>query len=138
MAAGSSCRTWTAPTEDHRGDVTLVATFEITHHTRGDVAVVAIRGDITPGQIEGVLSGRMLDLVEKGYRKLVLDLEGLPSIDSIGLGEIVRSFTGVTRKGAKMKLAAVPKRIVDLLRVTRLILAFELASSEDEAVAAFQ
>ena len=139
MAAGSSCQTWTAPIADRRGDVTLVATFEITHHARGDVAVVAIRGDITPGQIEGVLSSRMLDLVEKnGYRKLVLDLEGLPSIDSIGLGEIVRSFTGVTRKGAKMKLAAVPKRIVDLLRVTRLILAFELAASEDEAVAAFQ
>lgn len=113
-------------------------TFEITHHTRGEVAVVAIRGDITPGQIEGVLSSRMLELVEKGYRKLVLDLGGLPSIDSIGLGEIVRSFTTVTRKGAKMKLAAVPKRIVDLLRVTRLILAFELAASEDEAVAAFQ
>src|SRR5919109_3893425 len=98
---------------------------------RGDVAVLAIRGDITPGKIEGVLSGRMVELVEKGYRKLVLDLEGLPSIDSIGLGEIVRSFTTVTRKGAKMKLSSVPKRIVDLLRVTRLIMAFELAASEE-------
>jgi anti-sigma B factor antagonist len=113
-------------------------TFEISHRTRGDVAIVAVRGDITPGKIEGVLSSRMGDLVDSGHRKLVLDLGGLPSIDSIGLGEIVRSFTTVTRKGAKMKLAAVPKRIVDLLRVTRLILAFELAASEDEAVAAFQ
>lgn len=116
----------------------MAPTFEITQRTRGDVAVVSIRGDITPGQIEGVLSSRMLDLVDEGYRKLVLDLEGLPSIDSIGLGEIVRSFTSVTRKGAKMKLAAVPKRIVDLLRVTRLILAFDLAASEDAAVAEFQ
>lgn len=116
----------------------MAPTFEITQRLRGDVAVVVVRGDITPGKIEGVLSSRMLDLVDSGYRKLVLNLEGLPSIDSIGLGEIVRSFTTVTRKGAKMKLAAVPKRIVDLLRVTRLILAFELAASEDEAVAAFQ
>jgi anti-sigma B factor antagonist len=113
-------------------------TFEITQRTRGDVAVIALRGDITPGKIEGVLSRRMIDLVDGGYHKLVLDLSGLPSIDSIGLGEIVRCFTTVTRKGARMKLAAVPKRIVDLLRVTRLILAFELAASEDEAVAAFQ
>jgi anti-sigma B factor antagonist len=114
------------------------ATFEISERVRGDVAVIAIRGDITPGKIEGVLSSRMLRLVDAGYRKLVLDLGGLPSIDSIGLGEIVRSFTTVTRKGARMKLAAVPKRIVDLLRVTRLILAFDLTESEDEAVAAFQ
>jgi anti-anti-sigma factor len=102
------------------------------------VAVVALRGDVTPGKIEGVLSRRMLDLADQGYKKLVLDLEGLPSIDSIGLGEIVRCYTSLTRQGAKMKLASVPKKIVDLLRVTRLIMAFELAPTEEEAVASFQ
>lgn len=114
-----------------------MASFEITERLRGDVAVIAVRGDVTPGKIEGILSGRMLDLVDKGYKKLVLNLEGLPTIDSIGLGEIVRSYTSIMRLGAKMKLAAVPKKIVDLLRVTRLIIAFELAPSEDDAVAQF-
>ena len=112
--------------------------FEITDKVRGDVAVVSIKGDITPGKIEGILSRRMLNLVDAGYKKLVLNLEGLPSIDSVGLGEIVRSYTSTMRKGAKMKLAAVPKKIVDLLHVTRLIMAFEVASSEDEAVATFE
>jgi anti-sigma B factor antagonist len=112
--------------------------FTITEQVQGDVAIVTLAGDITPGKIEGVLSRRMLDLVSQGYKKLVLNLEGLPSIDSIGLGEIVRSYTSVMRQGAKMKLAAVPKKIVDLLHVTRLIMAFELAPSNDEAVARFQ
>jgi anti-sigma B factor antagonist len=115
-----------------------VASFEITERVRGDVAVVAIKGDVTPGKIEGILSGRMLALVDKGYKKLVLNLEGLPTLDSIGLGEIVRSYTSVMRQGAKMKLAAVPKKIVDLLRVTRLIMAFEVVPSEDEAVSTFR
>lgn len=108
--------------------------FVITEQTRGEVAVVTLRGDITPGRIEGLLSKRMLDLAQQGYRKLVLDLEGLTSIDSIGLGEIVRCYTTLARQGAKMKLAAVPKKIVDLLRVTRLILAFELVATTEEAV----
>jgi anti-sigma B factor antagonist len=112
--------------------------FTISEHTRGDVAIVTLAGDVTPGKIEGVLSGRMLALVDQGYRKVVLNLEGVPSIDSIGLGEIVRSYTSLMRQGAKLKLAAVPKKIVDLLRVTRLITAFELAMSNDEAVAGFQ
>lgn len=112
--------------------------FTITERTQGDVAIVTLAGDVTPGKIEGVLSNRMLALVDQGYRKLVLNLEGLPSIDSIGLGEIVRSYTGLMRQGARLKLAAVPKKIVDLLRVTRLIMAFELAASNDEAVAGFQ
>jgi anti-sigma B factor antagonist len=115
-----------------------VASFTITEETRGDVAIVTLAGDVTPGRIEGVLSGRMLHLADKGFRKVVLNLEGLPSIDSIGLGEIVRSYTSLMRKGAKLKLAGVPKKIVDLLRVTRLILAFELAASNDEAVASFR
>lgn len=116
----------------------MAPTFAITERMEGDVAIVTVRGDITPGKIEGVLSRRMLDLAGRGHRKLVLDLGGLPSIDSIGLGEIVRCYTSLTRQGVQMKLAAVPKKIVDLLRVTRLILAFELAASSDEAVASFK
>ena len=112
--------------------------FEITEHLRGDVAIVAIRGNVTPGRIEGVLSARALKLVDAGYKKLVLNLEGLPSIDSIGLGEIVRCYTSVLRKGGRLKLAAVPQKVLHLLQVTRLIMAFELASTEDEAVSAFQ
>jgi anti-sigma B factor antagonist len=115
-----------------------VASFQITEELRGDVAIVSIRGDVTPGKIEGVLSGRLLKLVATGHRKLVLNLGGLPSLDSIGLGEIVRSYTGVTRQGASLKLSAVPKKIVDLLRVTRLILAFELAPTDDDAIASFK
>jgi anti-sigma B factor antagonist len=115
-----------------------VASFTITEEMRGDVAIVTLSGDVTPGKIEGVLSTRMLHLANNGYKKVVLNLHGLPSIDSIGLGEIVRSYTSLMRQGAKLKLAAVPKKIVDLLRVTRLIMAFELEATNDDAVAKFR
>jgi len=115
-----------------------MASFDISEKIVGDVAVVIIRGDVTPGKIEGLLSRRMLALASNGHKKLVLNLEGMPSIDSIGLGEIVRSYTTLMRQGAKMKLAAVPKKIVDLLRVTRLIMAFEVIATEDEAIASFK
>jgi anti-sigma B factor antagonist len=123
---------------DRSSDTEAMATFDISDKVVGDVAVVTITGDITPGRIEGVLSGRMLGLVNKGHKKLVLNLEGIPTIDSIGLGEIVRSYTSVVRHGARLKLAAVPRKIVDLLRVTRLIMAFELAPSEADAIASFK
>jgi len=115
-----------------------MASFDISERIIGDVAVVTIRGDVTPGKIEGVLSKRMVALASQGYRKQVLNLAGMPSIDSIGLGEIVRSYTTLTRQGAKMKLAAVPKRIVDLLHVTRLILAFDVRPTDEDAIASFK
>jgi anti-sigma B factor antagonist len=115
-----------------------MASFDISERIEGDVAIVTIRGDVTPGRIEGVLSRRMLALANAGYKKQVLNLAGMPSIDSIGLGEIVRSYTTLMRQGAKVKLAAVPKKIVDLLHVTRLILAFEVLATEEDAIASFR
>jgi len=39
-------------------------------------------------------------LILEGHKKLVLNLEGVPYIDSAGLGEIVRTYTTVSRQGA--------------------------------------
>jgi hypothetical protein len=41
-------------------------------------------------------------------------------------------------RDCRMKLAGVSKKVMDLLNVTRLAMAFDIVGSEDDAVAAFQ
>ena len=72
-----------------------------------------------------------------GKKKLVLNLEGVPYIDSAGLGEIVRTFTTVSRQGGKMKLLNLTKRIEDLLSITKLLTVFETFDTEPEAIKSF-
>ena len=54
-----------------------------------------------------------------------------------GLGEIVRCYTTVSRKGGKLKLINLTKKIQDLLAITKLLTVFETYDSEDEAVRSF-
>jgi anti-sigma B factor antagonist len=67
----------------------------------------------------------------------VLNLAQVPYIDSAGLGEVVRTFTTVSRQGGSLKLLNLTKRITDLLAITKLLTVFDTYDSEQEAVQSF-
>jgi anti-sigma B factor antagonist len=54
----------------------------------------------------------------------VLDLHQVPCIDSTGLGEIVGTYTTVTRQGGALKLIHLNTRLHDLLAITKLLTVF--------------
>jgi anti-sigma B factor antagonist len=75
--------------------------------------------------------------VNQGHKKILLNFADVPYVDSAGLGEIVRTYTTVSRQGGSMKLLNLTKRITDLLSITKLLTVFETFDSEPEAVASF-
>ena len=80
----------------------------------------------------------MTKLADSGKTKILLNLADVPYVDSAGLGEIVRTYTTVSRKGGKLKLLNLTKKIQDLLSITKLLTVFETYESEDEAVRSFK
>jgi anti-sigma B factor antagonist len=102
-----------------------------------DVTILDLKGKMTLGEGDELLKDRINSLVHQGRRKLVLNLEGVPYIDSAGLGEIVRTYTTVSRQGGKLKLLNLTKRIQDLLAITKLLTVFETFEEEQEAVQSF-
>jgi anti-sigma B factor antagonist len=76
-------------------------------------------------------------MVNQGHKKIILNLAEVPYIDSAGLGEIVRTYTTVSRQGGKLKLLNLTKRIQDLLAITKLLTVFETYDTEDEAIKSF-
>ena len=111
--------------------------MEIQERTLQDVVVLDLKGKLTIGEGDELLKERISNLVQQGHRKLLLNLEGVPYVDSAGLGEIVRTYTTVSRQGGKLKLVNLTKRITDLLAITKLLTVFETYESEDEAVRSF-
>jgi anti-sigma B factor antagonist len=67
----------------------------------------------------------------------VLNLADVPYVDSAGLGEIVRTYTTVSKQGGTLKLLNLTKRITDLLSITKLLTVFETFDNENEAVRSF-
>ena len=111
--------------------------MEIVQRTVSDVTVLDLKGKMTLGEGDELLKDKINTLLSDGKKKLVLNLEGVPYIDSAGLGEIVRTFTTVSRQGGKLKLLNLTKRIEDLLSITKLLTVFETFESEPEAIKSF-
>ena len=111
--------------------------MQIEEREVGEVLILDLSGKLTIGGGDELLKDKINSLIQQGRRKLVLNLAGVPYIDSAGLGEIVRTYTTVSRQGGKLKLLNLTKRIQDLLAITKLLTVFETFDSEQEAVQSF-
>jgi len=111
--------------------------MQIEERTIGDVVVLDLKGKVTLGQGDELLKDKVNSLVNQGHRKIVLNLAEVPYVDSAGLGEIVRTYTTVSRQGGSMKLLNLTKRITDLLSITKLLTVFETFDAESDAVRSF-
>jgi len=111
--------------------------MQIEERSVGDVTVLDLKGKMTLGEGDELLKDKINSLVQQDRRKVVLNLEGVPYIDSAGLGEIVRTYTTISRQGGSLKLLNLTKRITDLLAITKLLTVFETYDAEKEALASF-
>jgi len=112
--------------------------MEIVERTVSDVTVLDLKGKMTLGEGDELLKDKINSLLAAGKKKLLLNLEGVPYIDSAGLGEVVRTYTTVSRQGGSLKLLNLTKRIEDLLSITKLLTVFDTFDSEADAVKSFQ
>ncbi|MGE3959115.1 MAG: STAS domain-containing protein [Vicinamibacterales bacterium] len=111
--------------------------MQIDERTVGDVLILDVKGRITLGEGDEILKDKVNSLLNQGQKKIVLNLAEVPYIDSAGLGEIVRTYTTVSRQGGSLKLLSLTKRITDLLAITKLLTVFETFESENDAVQSF-
>ena len=111
--------------------------MEIVERTVSDVTVLDLKGKMTLGEGDELLKDKINSLLAAGKKKLLLNLESVPYIDSAGLGEVVRTYTTVSRQGGSLKLLSLTKRITDLLAITKLLTVFETFDSEADAVRSF-
>ena len=111
--------------------------MQIEERTVGDVLILDVKGRITLGEGDEILKDKVNSLLKQGLKKIVLNLAEVPYIDSAGLGEIVRTYTTVSRQGGSLKLLSLTKRITDLLAITKLLTVFETYESENDAVQSF-
>ncbi len=105
--------------------------------TDNGVEIIKLDGKITIGSGDQQLREVITNAMNAGQPKILLDMSGVTTIDSSGIGELVGSYTTVTNRGGKLKLLHLPAKLNELLHVTQLITVFEVYDSEAEALASF-
>jgi len=72
-----------------------------------------------------------------GELRVIVDFSEVPYIDSSVLGQLVHGFTIMKKAGGALKLVNPSRRIMDLLKLTRLITIFDVFNDRAEAIASW-
>jgi anti-sigma B factor antagonist len=111
--------------------------MQIEERVVGEVTILDLKGKITLGEGDEALKDKINSLIQQNRKRILLNLADVPYIDSAGLGEIVRTYTTVSRQGGQLKLVNLTKRITDLLSITKLLTVFETFDTEPEALKSY-
>lgn len=111
--------------------------MNITERSVGGVTVLDLEGKIVLGEGDEALAEKIREVVARGDRKVLLNLAGVPYVDSAGLGELVRCHTRLVRADGNIKLLGLTDRLQDLLQITKLVTVFQTFDSESDAVSSF-
>jgi anti-sigma B factor antagonist len=111
--------------------------MQIEERIVNDVTILDLKGKITLGEGDEALREKINNLISQNKKRILLNLADVPYIDSAGLGEVVRTYTTVSRQGGQLKLVNLTKRITDLLSITKLLTVFEAFESETEALKSY-
>ena len=111
--------------------------MDITKRRVGDITILDLKGKLTIGDGAEVLRDTVASVVFQEERKILLNLAGVPYMDSGGLGELVRCSTVAGKASGAVKLVNMTSKITDLLAITKLSNVFDTFESESEALASF-
>lgn len=111
--------------------------MKATSRTADGVEIIKLDGKITIGAGDTQLREIITNTLNSGKNNILLDLSGVTTIDSSGIGELVGSFTTATNRGGKLKLLHLPAKLNELLHITQLITVFEVYENEAEALKSF-
>lgn len=128
-----------------RGAITVVQKKEgffvaltIASRQVDGVTVLDLSGRITLGEGSVQLRDAVRDLIGKGHKDILVNLEDVNYIDSSGLGELVSAYTTARNQSAKLKLLKLTKKVHDLLQLTKLYTVFDIYDDEASAIGSYK
>ncbi|MBD3166804.1 anti-sigma factor antagonist [bacterium] len=111
--------------------------MKLSSETHGSVAVIELKGKIMGGPDANLFRDELKKHLEKGIKKVVVDLGRVDWMNSSGLGILIGGMTTVKNADGEMKLARVTEKIKSLLMITKLVQVFDSHDSVEAAIASF-
>jgi len=111
--------------------------MEISTRYKDNIAILDIRVEII-GDARFDLNKAIQEQIDSDRAGLIINLEEVPMMDSVGLGMLVAAYTSLTKKNRKAVLLNVGRSVRYLLVVTKLDQIFEKYDDEDEAIESFK
>jgi len=110
--------------------------FSVNIRHADGIALVEVKGRLTSFESKA-FRDMVHDLVTQGQTNIVLNLSGLDYLDSSGIGELVRNYMTVVKKGGAMKVVGLAPKVEEILKITQLYQVFPEFPDEASALQSF-
>jgi anti-sigma B factor antagonist len=102
----------------------------------GDVITVGVEGQLIVGNRQE-LKQKVLDELERGGKKFLIDFSQTGYIDSSGLGVLVSLSKKIREQGGELRLADLNEDLRTLFELTKLDTLFQISETRDKALESF-
>ena len=99
----------------------------------GEIVVVDVEGQLIVGNRQE-LKQKVLDELERGEKKFLIDFSQTGYIDSSGLGVLVSLSKKIREQGGELRLANLNDDLKTLFELTKLDTLFQIADTRDRAL----
>jgi anti-sigma B factor antagonist len=103
---------------------------------QNDVTVIDVEGQLIVGNRQE-LKQKVLEELENGSRKFLIDFTNTGYIDSSGLGVLVSLSKKIREQGGELRLANLNEDLRTLFELTKLDTLFHIANNREEALTSF-
>ena len=103
---------------------------------QGEVVVVDVEGQLIVGN-RTELKTKVLEELERGARKVLIDFARTGYIDSSGLGVLVSLSKKIREQGGELRLANLNDDLKTLFELTKLDTLFQISDTKERALQSF-
>ena len=103
---------------------------------KGEVTLVEVEGQLIVGNRQE-LKQQVLDRLQGGDRRFVVDFASTGYIDSSGLGVLVSLSKKIREQGGELRLSSLNEDLRTLFELTKLDTLFRIADTKEKALEGF-
>lgn len=111
--------------------------MDIDVHKQADINILKLRGAFRLGPAVESFRGTVDEVMREGGTKIIVNLTECNSMDSSGIGALVRSQTSAKQQGGAIKLVNPSKLVVQTLKFVGLLSVFEVHPDDNAALQSF-
>lgn len=110
-------------------------TVEVIHHINCNELLVKGTA-LTDPEFE-ILNQNAADLIENGESNIIINLEGVELLNSLGIKALIKVFTKCRNQGGDLYIVNISEKISQVLLLTKLNTVLNIATSLNDAINKF-
>jgi anti-sigma B factor antagonist len=99
--------------------------------------VITLEGPVRAGAAVDFLRAKVEESIKAGQPRVIVDMSKVTSLDSSGIGVLVRSLAQVKQKGGALRLVGLPATVSRTLKITGVLRLFEVFPGVEDATKSF-